>query len=276
MSTTSLHFISNHEVLSTSADGTIKVHELNSSFTTFSDKAQERGVNGSCVIGDCVYVVGEDEDMYQFDFRSKRLQNKVHISDNAYHMNIMPCGTNGSSPKQLIISTDNKLYTFDMAANQVSELPVVHNSTITSISKEGALMMTSSLDGTLVRMGLKGQGPKQFHFGYRPIAYSHLVDWETVVVGFTTGTCALLKQWKIVQELPYQCSNYSVPIAMRGDKIFVASANGSMSIYKRDSSVPITNTPLLGGPILAMDICEESHRVVVGGIGTSIIVEDYH
>lgn len=99
----------------------------------------------------------------------KRLQNKAHISDNAYHMNIMPCGTNGSSPKQLVISTDNKLYTFDIAANQVGELPVVHNSTITSISKEGALMMTSSLDGTLVRMGLKGQGPKQFHFGYRPM-----------------------------------------------------------------------------------------------------------
>ncbi|EDR21595.1 hypothetical protein, conserved [Entamoeba dispar SAW760] len=264
-STTSIHFLNKDQgIVSTSADGTLVIRDLIKNENKGKFVAQKGGINDSSVLDETtIFVVGEDDSLWQVDTRAPSLIKKIQINPNSSHL-CVSC----SSCKRVAVSTNNLINLYDPTADKIINInQPVHSNTITSLCFSGVLLQSSSLDGTIVRT-FEDSIKTRLPVSYSPVLYSDFPHWDISIGGFADGNIVLYKMNNIIQTWKgYQPNGRIVPIKPFDkdfQKFVSGSDDGTIKIYSVGNEEPQQIQKELTGSITSID-CNDTH-IVIGGV----------
>ncbi|GAB1227914.1 hypothetical protein ENUP19_0364G0038 [Entamoeba nuttalli] len=246
------------------ADGTLVIHDLIKNENKGKFVAQKGGINDSSVFDETtIFVVGEDDSLWQVDTRAPSLIKKIQINPNSSHL-CVSC----SVSKLVAVSTNNLINLYDMTADKIINVDQsIHSNIITSLCFNGILLQSSSLDGTIVRT-YKESVKTRLPVSYSPVLYSDFPHWDISIGGCADGNIVLYKMNNIIQTWKgYQPNGRIVPIKPFDkdfQKFVSGSEDGTIKIYSVGNEEPQQIKKELTGSITSID-CNDTH-IVIGGV----------
>ena len=274
---TSLHFLDDTHLLTTSADGEMKIVDITTNKSIFSELLIEKGINDSSfhMNNKMICVVGESNIIYVFEYNNNECKLKCKIPNQFvnYHL----CVSCGDSNK-VCVSSDNKLYIYDVDKQTMRKsLEQIHMNPITSITHDGIIFQTTSLDGTIYKCTHSNIGLDiDYPIEYVPILSSDYSWGKGFVIADSEGCITFykgendVKKWngyshgnKLIPVKLYECVNGEIAV-------LAGTHDGMIQLYKVESESCSKSKKLFNSAIHSIDV--NKNMIAIGGDDGNLIL----